>query len=354
MKKYLLFAILLCVWISCRDDRTVSDMGFETLKIRVKEAVPFDGELRAERTFVLEVKNDLFPGMVQGMSVVNDTVYILDAFKAKGLYVYDKNGTFLYAYDRIGQGVGEFMDLKGFQVGDSSVYLLDSSCKQILIIDKKGKYISTQKLPDNDYISSFAVEKGGGLWIDRGNSGGMDGISKLLYQKINNDVAMTVLPVFEELKGKTISPLNSFAVYGSAIHYLPALENVIYDCKEGVAEVIYKLDFAGDWPTKSFFERNRDAHPLTLFRKIEESGYITGLNFLEDASYLVLNFHHDGSHYLYVYDKNMKRQKLYRDEARCLYQPVCLVSGRLYVAQESEDSFVIHIYDLSSCVTARV
>ena len=74
--------------------------------------------------------------------------------------------------------------------------------------------------------------------------------------------------------------------------------------------------------------------------------YVTELNFLEDDSFLSLYFRHEGMLYLFIYHKATKRQQLICDREECLYQPLCVANGRLYVARENEESFAIETYDL--------
>lgn len=344
IKKFLWIFVVVMAGIGCESQKK-AEGNINSLQVCVSEAISYDSPLKPEQTISLEVKGNKFPGMIHCAQIVNDTLYILDTSKAQGLYVYDKNGRFLYAYDKVGQGVDEFVRLGGFQICGRYIYLFDSSRSQILVLNKSCEYVSTQRLGDIGYVLSLAREENGGLWINRGNNGRGDA-AKLLYQKSDTAAMETVLSIPEELQGKTLSPLNTFVVYDSTLHYMPDLEPCIYECHEGTARLVYRLDFGGDWPNQNFFSRNADVHPFFLLRKLSEMSYVTELNFLEDDSFLSLYFRHEGMLYLFIYHKATKRQQLICDREECLYQPLCVANGRLYVARENEESFAIETYDL--------
>ena len=105
MKYYISFICFILLFCHGCGKREAAQPEKGTLiSIDMESALPSSRFLEKGEMISLENKGDTFPGFVHKLLVENDTLYLLDTFKAHGLYVYDKSGHFLYSYNNVGQG----------------------------------------------------------------------------------------------------------------------------------------------------------------------------------------------------------------------------------------------------------
>lgn len=346
MKKLLFVLILMLIFQSCQNtSKDYSTDVPEKLNINIETEV-YDIET-INRNYEIKLSTDsLFHGMIHKMMIRNDTIYILDTQKAPGLYLYDEMGRLLNVYDKIGQGVGEFVNVIDFQIDDGFIYLLDSHQANILKLNRDCQYLSTINGVKN--ANSFAMGSVDDIWYDMGNYI-MDDSAKLIC--MSSQGKSSVLNVPSHIENITISPLNTLIKINDEIHYLPALENVIYECKDNVATKKYFLDFGNLWPSESFWVESKKEHPLMIFRKLSESGYVYELNFQENLDVIHLNFKCGTDSYWYFYDKRNMKQKLLKGMTGL--RPCCIYNEKLYVISDIDPSCIM-VYSLATILQQKL
>lgn len=331
------FLLVIGFHVSCQDRKNVLDGKIVVSFENVTSLENIESLYRVR----LDENSITFPGMVHKMACLNDTIYVLDVQKAPGLYVYDGDGTLLYAYDCVGEGPWEFNSLIDFQVIDASIYLLDNAGRKVLELDKSGKCIASEPIPELAY--SFVNGDNGITYFDTGNSTAFNN-SKLI--SVEGENTSTILTVPNAIENITISPTNTLVYNHGSVFYLPALENVIHECKDGQVVKTFEFDFGDYWPDESFWNENKGRHPLMLFRSMEESSYIRELNFLMDDEIIHLNFMQGNSFFLFFYNMKSGKHNLYIDKNKDFHRPCALSQGKLYVMQEDE-TFDISVYKLN-------
>jgi len=80
-------------------------------------------------------------------------LFILDADRTRGLFVFSKEGRFLYKIGTLGKGPGEFTDLStfSFSLDQKTVYLCPQSQKKLIAFNTDGHWICD--IPTADYYS---------------------------------------------------------------------------------------------------------------------------------------------------------------------------------------------------------
>lgn len=344
MMKYriLFIGIVLVSCYGCNKQKSSSSETGTLISIDIESALPSSGLLEKVEVIPLENKGDTFPGFVHKMLVENDTLYLLDTFKAHGLYAYDKAGHFLYAYNNVGQGKEEFIRLSDFQIARGCVYLLDSSGEKIIELDKRFAYQSSKKLPCSPL--AFAFDENGGVWMDVGNNALEKEAYTLLYNR--GDEVIKYVPVPEALRNITIAPYFTLINVGEAVHFLPEMQNRIYRCSDNAVEVVYRLDFGNHWCPDSFLEANRQRTILGLLRKMVEEEYVTDLNFLESDKWLVLYFNCGANAYLCFYDKENRRQLLTVDKENAFSRPMAICDDNILFIEMNDSCNMVSKYRL--------
>lgn len=341
MKYYISFiCFILTFCYGCGKREAAQPEKGTLISIDMESALPSSRFLEKREMISLENKGDTFPGFVHKLLVENDTLYLLDTFKAHGLYVYDKSGHFLYSYNNVGQGREEFVRLSDFQIDNGCVYLLDTSGKKIIRLNKQCEYQSSKKLFCQPL--AFVFDDKGGTWMDIGNNATEKEAYTLLCER--DDEVMKYLPVPEVLRNRTIAPYFTLINVGEAIHFLPEMQNRIYQCSNNEVEVAYQLDFGKHWCSDSFLMENQQTDIMNLFRKMAEEKYVTDLNFLESDKLLVLYFNCDSNAYLFFYNKENKRQILTVDNEKAFFRPMAICNDNILFVEMNDSCNMVSKY----------
>lgn len=108
----------------------------------------------------LETRDDILLGKINSMQVVGDRLFILDKHIAKGLFVFDLKGVFLYKIGSIGSGPGEFTAISDFTIDTDKgvVYTLDNNTQIVHAYQlQNGSYIGNLHI-GHEGIVSFNIQ----------------------------------------------------------------------------------------------------------------------------------------------------------------------------------------------------
>lgn len=244
----------------------------------------------------LEEDENKFPGVYSKVDWRGDSIYILDSFKSRGLYLYDSEGKLIGCYNKVGQGPDEFMGLSDFILTDDGAILLDTYANSTKIfLDSNLGFLRKEEAENK--AAHFAKDDDGCFWYDRGNIAYGDNKGKLIYTP--GKERKVVLEVPKSLENITFSNSNSFSQLDeNTFAYLPVMEPYVYKCKNGEASKWIKFDFGDKWPIID--AENTKSNPLSLMRKIAKDGKIYGLNMNSDNDYLIFSFNCKDRFYLMI------------------------------------------------------
>lgn len=285
--RFSMFSMIMSLMIvSCTEKESGAEIG--TVRVDLDDALPL--KEAASSIDVLMLNDSLsshFPGNLNKVAWMGDSILILDSWKDPGLYLYDAEGTLVNSYTKRGTGPDEFVGIVDFNVMTSGVVLLDTySTSQRIYLDRNLSFL----YKDDAEVQANHFFCGGGdvsgVWYDRGNVAYGSNKDKLVYMEGGNRKA--VLPVPSNVENVTFSSYNVFAgVSNDTILYLPAVEPRIYKCYDGQAEVFCELDFQGLWP--DFSDMKKD-NPLNLMRRIADGGKIYSTNMLSEGNEMAVSF----------------------------------------------------------------
>ncbi len=150
MRKHLFAtALLLIAMSSCQTKTEVLPLA----KVDVKGKASAESLFLEGGTMSLETKDECLISEIDKMTIQDDRIYIKDGEK---IFVFDRNGKFLYKIDKRGNGPGEYVDLCDFAVWKSSVYVLSRTKKSIYVYNPQGDYEKTYTL--NDWYESLYIQ----------------------------------------------------------------------------------------------------------------------------------------------------------------------------------------------------
>lgn len=331
---------LLIFCYACTNNTASKQTSGEVFTVDLKSAQPVEDVLEKISQVSLENKGDTFPGFVHKMLVVNDTLYLLDTFTSRGLYAYDSEGCFLYAYNQVGQGEQEFIGLADFQVYGDTIYLLDTSGKKIIKLNKQGKYLSSTRLSTNPL--AFAMDKWGGTWMDVGNTVSSEEAYTLLYKQ--GITVQNVVPIPRLLYDMTYAPFFTLINVGDKVHFLPEMQNCIYSCDRGRANVVYHFDFGKHWYADDFLAENKKSDFRYFFQKVDEAEYVNELNFLESDRLLLLSFNCGLKSYVFIYDKETCKQLLSVKDKDESFRPLAICGDEILFIEMTESCNIVSRY----------
>jgi len=105
------------------------------------------------RTIILETNKDVRIGEVNSIQVYGDEIFISDIVKSMGVFVFNKEGRYIWRIGKVGQGPGEYTEPSDFTIDKKNklMYLLDARMQNIVKYNlETGAYLSSIKVPDGD------------------------------------------------------------------------------------------------------------------------------------------------------------------------------------------------------------
>lgn len=331
---YLLLGVMLLTAASCAK-APASDDAY-TLRVDLGDATPLKEAVSSIQGIPFQdSSSESFPGDLSKVLWQGDSIYVLDLFKAPGIYQYNADGRLLNSYTKRGNGPDEFLSVADFNVTSSGIVLLDNyNTSGLIYLDKSLSFV--RKSDGEQQAAHFLTLDNDGrhVWYDRGNVAYGANKDKLVY--VSNGKRTPVLPIPAELENVTFASFNSLAgLAGDTLLYLPAVEPVLYKCYDGYAEVFCKFDFGGLWPT---FANGQTTHPMELMHRIVVDGKIYSANFIAGGGDFAVSFFCEKTFYILLFpqgDRSLCRLlKVNEDELDSLGSLVamkdgCLVFGTL-------------------------
>jgi len=155
----LLFSLFL---MSCSNQQSQKDLqmigDYFTIDLdgEKETSIPFSSYFKSVRTIILETGDDCLIGKIDELQVFDDYIFILDSNKAKGLFIFDKEGKFIRKIGNIGRGPGEYVELLDFtyDVKNCIVYLLVEANK-VHKYQLDGTYLNTLAIQGEGFFIKF-------------------------------------------------------------------------------------------------------------------------------------------------------------------------------------------------------
>lgn len=95
----------------------------------------------------LETNDNCIVGNCNSIYIFNDTIYILDAWKSKTVFLFDMTGKFITKVGKIGNGTGEYTEPTTLSVNEHSLSIYDQYTHKIVIFDHNGNFMREVVFP---------------------------------------------------------------------------------------------------------------------------------------------------------------------------------------------------------------
>jgi hypothetical protein len=193
----------------------------------------------------LETNSENIIGGITKLIRTDDKYFILDAKSAKKIFVFSKEGDFLYSIGDLGKGPGEYLNIMDFSI--------DLIFNYILILDDERKILKTDL--DGNFILEKAVPKEcRSLTNIEAHNGeifaysGIQPVNEKKYQIIqfdkNLDPIKYFLPYEYPLPGLRRFT-NALYTFEKRICFVSFYDNAIYEIRDEVMVKRYQFNFSG-------------------------------------------------------------------------------------------------------------
>lgn len=155
MQKYLL-AVLFLALIGCSGfDENKANLNVTSLDPDKAEEVKLSDFVNDIEYVKLSTANDFYIGEIEKILVTDTRIYVLDAYRSEGLFVFDRNGNAIFKIQNYGRGPGEFMGPYDF--------VLDDIENKIIVYSAGEAKLSYYEMDDGSFIEDKPLN----FWIER-------------------------------------------------------------------------------------------------------------------------------------------------------------------------------------------
>ncbi|MDR1097536.1 MAG: 6-bladed beta-propeller [Tannerella sp.] len=237
MKQITLFSILSILMMqSCVNQEASNDVfkdvpiviNIDTVKSNPLNSLKFSHI----RYIPLETDEECLIGFANKILIRDSRIYVADFHKAMALFVFDMNGKFLFKIARRGQGVGEYVSFRDFDIQtNGDLYMFDQHRKKILIYNSAGEYL--REIYSDFYFSKFCLVNNRMYWselIERGNT-----FANLVAYDMTDKRTEFILKDEKFLHNEGIINFSDYNFYYSpdnTVYYSPKFSEIIYSIGE--------------------------------------------------------------------------------------------------------------------------
>jgi len=301
-----LFA-LICLLSCDNSSKNKVNSKFETISLetnitpKLSDFVDDDFDL-----VTLEMNEDCTIGIVNKVEIVDNEIFVLDAFISNSIFVFDLKGKFKRKIDNKGKGPGEYIQLYSFCTDKDKdlIYLLDNGSSKLLKYSlKEFKFKEEYKLPF-DALSLTLSESGDLIfyctqYTDKNycynvivTSGNLTVKKKLIKQ---DKEKMHSVGMVSNNRG---CMCNGYYVFN------PTFSSEFYKLNKNYdLESYLKFDF-GDigMPTNDFFTSTSK-----VLKDLSRSEFVNHVDILETKEYIYLKYLQRRKEHVGIYSKKQDK-----------------------------------------------
>jgi len=287
-KYYLFILIALCLF-SCGGKSHQSNK-LETISINgnIRQALNFSSFVDTIEFIPLETNDENLIGDVERIIYRNGKYYIrtTQGMLHGKLSVFDKTGKYLWGLNRIGNGPGEYPELKEFAITENG-NITASSYRKIINYDSTGVFLSENKTDflgfefvytgNNNYffLNRYTIEYGNKLFSVMDNRGI---IKKRLFK----------MSKLEANKSALVHDWRDLSLFKSTLYFMYPYGDTIYaiDNKNNIKR-LYSIDFGDKRIPADLFDEKGDELALEKrASKLEDYMHATAIGYADKYIYI--------------------------------------------------------------------
>jgi len=179
----------------------------------------------------LETTDYCLIGNANKVLIENQRIYIGDFSKAMALFVFDINGKFIFKISKRGQGPGEYLSFRDFDIhSNGDIYMFDVFGEKLLLYDSEGSYLREIKFNYN--FESFYLSNNN-IFLSVLWNKGIDKKADLAVYDVTNDKTTYLLDDAKFLYNIPIKHCSyNFYQSPNSVYYSPKFSDIIYSIRE--------------------------------------------------------------------------------------------------------------------------
>jgi len=289
--------VLILLLTSCQGKQR---KGFqETIEIDLEQLnrMPLSQFVSDVTVIPLETNNQTIIGQISKIQIFNNQLYILDEL-SNSIMIFDKNGKFIKKLNKIGQGPGEYIRLKDFEVNENGLYILDISGRKINHYDTNLNFITKTNL---ESISSYFTINDNFYWLYNEPN-----LSSNYYQltKIDQHGKVSVKDFQKKASADSHeynwSSSHVFQKNNTEFYFSPPYSNSIYIEKGDDWLNAFTFSFG-----KKTFPKNKNINDYNIAD--DDFPFIIRENFYCSEKYLIIDFLFKNKCQFAFFDKESKK-----------------------------------------------
>ena len=216
----------------------------------------------------LETNNNCLIATLDKVLFFNNSYYILDT-KEDQVLVFDKKGKFLSKIGRMGKGPGEFISVDDIAIKDNILYLLARDSKKILSFDSGGTFLKEIKI--NAYCSNMIPGNNNDIYLYKNFSrGDTDSHTNILRVSINTGSVISEFHTIKESQSGQGYSRTTFTAHDNEIYCFFPNDYFIYKIENDSTIPAFRIDFGKEnsLPEDSRYMNYDEIKQVTDIKKI--------------------------------------------------------------------------------------
>lgn len=214
------------------NNKTISNTPDDVIHLNLKEmlaekVIPaIDSSLITDIRYIpLQTNENSLIGDVDQAFLANNQFFVADFMRTKSLFVFDKDGKFLYKIDKTGKGPGEYVYPSRCDIDSSgNIYIHDNSSQKLIKYSNNGKKFEEFKL--NHGFEEFSIIDSDNILVK--NTFSRDACLGII--NLRNKQLQTLLPFRKPMDDFDVPRFcrSIFFKSGNTIFFSPRFTNKIY------------------------------------------------------------------------------------------------------------------------------
>lgn len=272
----------------------------------------------------LETNKESLIGYIDYLTIINDTLFVVDAYKARAVLSFDLNGRYLYKIDRYGKGPGEYQSINKVYFTEKQVVILDWLSRKLIRYDLSGNFLSELHL--NSEVSDLYLFGSGGL--------------ALLYDHYKDEHPFRMVITDDSLvERETAIPFTHTRQVPSdnirttvfednfLFHY--ALCDTIYRVTEQSIIPEYCFSFYSRSEVEDFLEQTQTLSQSDFVQALWESELVCSYSLLEMQNFLCVSYQRNFRSYISLIETKNKTVRNFSraNKSRNEIDVPCVIAG---------------------------
>ena len=254
----------------------------------------------------METSDDCLIGNAHKVLIKNERVYISDFSKAMALFVFDLNGKFIFKISKRGQGPGEYISFRDFDVNSKGdIFMFDLFGKKILTFNSEGKSLGEFSFTYN-FESFFVAEDR--IYLSSLWGVGGEKISALSVYDISSGQTTHLL---DDAKFLYDIPTRNSTYYfyqsPSNVYLSPIFSEIIYSINGDTAIPVIKiknLPLPPDGIIKNWINENNYDKRIELIRN--SNYFLENVSIYETLGYISFDYKGTKTGKILLFNKRTK------------------------------------------------